>query len=75
MRALTIAPNGRYTDGNEDPSISANVRFRWFRSPTKTCSSRVKSLRNLNPFHTTGGCFVAVDEGSLQAGSVTVNSL
>jgi hypothetical protein len=26
MRALTIAPDDRYTDGNEDLSSSANVR-------------------------------------------------
>jgi hypothetical protein len=29
----------------------------------------------LNPFHKIGDCFVAVDEVSLQAGSVTVNVL
>jgi len=31
-------------------------------SPTKTCSSGVKSVRSLNSFHTIGGYFVAVDE-------------
>ena len=72
MRALTIASDDHYSGGNEGLSCRLTCASAGFNSRLRPVLQE-SVCQQPESLHTIGGCFLAVDEGSVQAGSVTVN--